>query len=53
MKIRRVVLTEEPYPSCVVSGKEMGYFSAVYEITRDDGQIVYVDHKSFVVLNKT
>lgn len=52
MKIRRVVLTEEPYPSCVVSGEEMGYFSATFEVTRDDGQVVYVDAKSFFELNK-
>jgi hypothetical protein len=42
MKIRRVVLTEEPYPTCVVSGAQLGYFSPVFEITRDDGTVVYV-----------
>jgi hypothetical protein len=53
MKIRRVVLTEEPYPTCVVSGKQLGNFSAVYEITREDGTVVYVDHKTFTALNKS
>lgn len=52
MKIRRVVLTEEPYPKCVVSGEPLGYFSAVFEITRTDNEVVYVDAKSFVALNE-
>jgi|688.fasta_scaffold948533_2 hypothetical protein len=52
MKIRRVVLTEEPYPNCIVSGEELGYYSPVYEITRDDGQVVYVSAKTFFALNK-
>ena len=42
MKIRRVVLTEEPYPTCVVSGKQLKEYSATFEITRDDGTVVYV-----------
>ena len=52
MKIRRIVLTEEPYPKCAVSGEQFGYFSAVFEVTRSDGQVVYVDTKSFTALNK-
>ncbi len=43
MKIRRVVLTEKPYPTCAISGKQLKDFSATFEITRDDGDIVYVD----------
>jgi hypothetical protein len=53
MKIRRVVLTEEPYPTCVVSGKQLGHFSAVFEVTKEDETVVYVDHKSFIALNKS
>jgi hypothetical protein len=53
MKIRRVVLTEEPYPTCAVSGKQLGNFGAVYEITREDGTVVYVDYKTFIALEKS
>ena len=52
MRIKRVVLTVEPYPKCVVSGEPLGYFSAVFEITRTDNEVVYVDAKSFVALSK-
>ena len=53
MRIRRVVLTEEPYPICVVSGKQLDYFSPVFEVTRDTGDIVYVDAATFNAMNKT
>jgi hypothetical protein len=52
MKIRRVVLTEEPYPNCAVSGEPFEYFSPVFEVTRADGTLVYVAAKSLVALNK-
>ena len=53
MKIRRVVLTEAPYPTCIVSGKQLKDFSATFEVTRDDGSVVYIEDKSFNALYKT
>ena len=53
MKIRRVVLTEAPYPTCAVSGKQLDYFSPVFEVTRDDSEVVYVDAAAFTAMNKT
>lgn len=53
MKIRRLVLTEEPYPKCVVTDKQLDYFSPVFEVTRDDGEVVYVDAATFTALFKT
>jgi hypothetical protein len=44
MKVRRVVLTEEPYPICAISGKSLGYFNATYEVTQADGKVVYVNY---------
>lgn len=53
MKIRRVVLTEKPYPTCVVSGKQLKEYSATFEITRDDGTVVYVAAEVALELFKT
>ena len=53
MRIRRVVLTEAPYPTCVVSGKQFKDFSATFEVTRDNGKVVYVDADAFHALLKT
>ena len=53
MKIRRVVLTEAPYPICAVSGKQLEGFNATFEVTRDDGEVVYIEYKSFNELCKT
>lgn len=52
MKVRRVVLTEKPYPTCVLSGKQLGYFDPVYELTRDDGEVIFVHYKSILDFNK-
>lgn len=51
MKIRRVTLTEAPYPTCVVSGKQLQDFNATFEVTRDDGEVVYVHVDAFNALN--
>ena len=53
MKIRRVTLTEEPYPKCIVSGKQLKEYSATFEVTRDDGTVVYIHHEAFTALRKT
>ena len=53
MKIRRVVLTEKPYPTCAISGKPLGYFNAVYEVTQKDGKVVYLDAGAVSALFKT
>ena len=53
MKIRRVVLTEEPYPTCVVTGKQLKEYSATFEVTRDDGTVVYVAAEVGLELFKT
>ena len=53
MKIRRVALTEAPYPICAVSGKQLKDFSTTFEVTRDDGTVVYIEDKSFNELCKT
>ncbi len=53
MKIRRVVLTEEPYPTCAISGKPLGYFSAIYEVTQDDGKVVHIDYAAVNTLIRT
>lgn len=50
MKIRRVVLTEAPYPTCVLSGKQLKDFNATFEVTRDDGTVVYVDAEAALAL---
>jgi len=41
MKIRRVVLTEESYPTCVVSGKHLKDYSVTLEVTPDYGTVVF------------
>ena len=59
MKIRRITLTPEPYPAlntyptCVVSGKQLKEYSATFEITRDDGTVVYVAAEVALELFKT
>lgn len=53
MNIRRVVLTEEPYPTCAVSGKKLGYFNPIFEITREDGKVVHINYASINTLLKT
>ena len=53
MKVRRVVLTEKPYPTCAISGKPLGYFNAVYEVTQKDGKVVHVDHAAVNALLRT
>ena len=53
MKIKRVVLTEKPYPTCAVSGKPLGYVNPVYEGTQKDGKVVYVDAGAVAALFKT
>ena len=53
MKIRRVVLAEESYPTCVVSGKQLKEYSATFEVTRDDGTVVYVAAEVGLELFKT
>jgi hypothetical protein len=54
MKVSRVVLIEKPYPTCVVSGKQLKSFSATYEVTQADGKVVYVDYEAVnALLRKT
>jgi peptidyl-tRNA hydrolase len=52
VKITRVVLQEEPYPNCIISGKQLGYFAPVYKIERDDKTVVYVDLQSYLALHR-
>jgi len=53
MKVRRVTLTEEPYPICVVSDKQLKEYSASFELTRDDGTVVYIAAEVALELFKT
>jgi hypothetical protein len=52
MKISRIVLQEEPYPKCAISGKQLGYFQPVFKIERYGGEEVYVDLESYLALNR-